>query len=509
MSTPFIAPLQHSLVPEPQQIEITSCFQIPAFHIVGLPSPEVSEAKERVRSAIEASGYSFPRRRIVINLSPAYLKKAGTGLDLPMALAVLSHSQPETTKSQVIAWGEVGLQGELRSAGGVARALFLAFQEQIPMVVLPIEDQEEVKNNWPLILSKFQGIDFEPEVHLVTTLKEAWESYIYGDARTLWKYPKAEPSTNDSEKSPSSHLLPLSRRLERTLICSLAGRHHLLLLGPKGTGKSRLSEWLETLFAGPDSSEQLTHALLSELSLLQGNHSAFRRVGTNVKSQALIGAIHGNRIIPGEYALAHGGVLVADELCEWPRDARESLRLPLEDEQVILRRAQGAAVFPARFLFFGTANLCPCGEFDGTNEQGKCECKPHQRENYLKRLSGPVLDRIDLVTQVTSDFRTDGIVNGSGKVEELKERIKTIQKLAQARLGDLPGQLEAARIEELITKDPLKPDFERLTASFSLRSRHKIYRVALTLGLLDGVPYPGIHHWQEAACYRADRWLKT
>jgi magnesium chelatase family protein len=500
---PCYAPLHRHLWPEPLRIEVVSHFQIPGFQIVGLPGPEIDEARERIRAAIEAAGLEFPRRRIVVNLSPASVRKSGTGLDFPMALAVLAHHDDELKSSdrRILGWAELGLDGSLRSAGSLLRVLVLALKESWDHVLLASENEAEARELWPLLQEAFPQASQTLQVSFVSHLKEAWEH-----VREKRSNPCVfEKKAHEPEKERALlALAPSSRRLLEILI---AGRHHALVLGPKGVGKTRLIDWIEALWVEGSNLGRLERGLAQDLFGESASRGAIRRVPSSIKPGGLLGQLRQSRIVPGELSRANGGVLIADEFPEWARDARECLREPLETGQVTLARAEGRSTLPAQILLFATGNLCPCGEWMGAESDSACRCKLHARELYLKRLSGPLLDRIDLVSRLARSAEAIENVAPRESVDRSRESILRAQTLMRETWGETPSRLQDAEIERLIQKHPEKPAFENLTRIGSLRSRHKVFRIALTLAALDAKKAPEKAHFFEASFYRAERWL--
>ncbi|MEO7162564.1 MAG: magnesium chelatase domain-containing protein, partial [Bdellovibrionia bacterium] len=334
------APLNSEPIPCLQQIEVATFFQLPSFHIIGLPSPEVAEARERVRAAVEASGLEFPRRRVVLNLSPASIRKRGTGLDLAMALAVLELSNEQSFS--LGAWGELGLDGTVKPVGQLTRSLFASWNGNLEFLILAWEDfptalriLENIR-----VSGEFQG---EPPILVpVRTLLEAW-TRIAGGARALAQLgtqARSEltifsPELPEIKQAAPNFLLPLAPSLERMIGVAAAGCHHTLLLGPKGTGKSHAIEWLIALKPPLSPTERLRQALIIDLENSTGSipfesqaeteARSVRRVSSQVRPGALVGSATAKVIRPGAFSLAHGGLLVADEFPEWHRDSREAL----------------------------------------------------------------------------------------------------------------------------------------------------------------------------------------
>jgi magnesium chelatase family protein len=317
-------------------------------------------------------------------------------------------------------------------------------------------------------------------------------------------------------------LLQLPHTVERAVAVATAGRHHLLLLGPRGSGKSQALEWRSTLEPPASRELLLRHQLIAELgqSLTEAEEGPvpIRRVSSQVRAAALVGNIANHLIRPGEFALANGGLLLADELPEWSRDSREALREPLERGRVALTRVQGSLELPASFVFAGTGNLCACGgwppdipvpgQFKSwiTKKAAiRCQCRPAVRAAYLSRLSGPILDRIDFVLLALPVPPEDGDQSAvRERVARLRERIEAARERLRARWGSHPGAMAANEVQALLEAHPAWKKILDDGRSPTLRSRHKIARIALSLAAWDGLEEPTEGTFAEAALYRAE-----
>ncbi len=501
------APLNHSLIPELQSIEVSTSLQLPSIQIVGLPSQEVSEARERVRAAFSASGFEFPKKRVIVNLSPASIKKRGTGLDLPMALGILDASS-ENRSQEVVAWGELGLDGRLHPAGQELRAVHATWSRGIGRVILPKSALTSEKRQKLLALHRSQAFSHPfPAIQLAHNLPSAWDA-LHSVKQGVIDWPRRASEIPPSESSTDSPLLRLDPWLERVIGVSSSGGHHLILLGSRGSGKSTALEWLLHLTETPSPEVQAMQLLMEDLSLspsTQGRalRAPLRRVSSQVKPSALVGSISAGGIRPGEFALAHGGILHADEFPEWSRDSREVLREPLETGWVNLTRTQGSLQFPAQFQLAATGNLCPCGGWDGSQEslRQECRCTPQQRKTYVERLSGPVLDRIDLVARVPAPHRRS-FETPQSELFSLPERVARTRAALRSHWNELPGRIAAQTLETILEqRSALKQEIDTLGRQ-SYRDRHKILRLALTLAAWDGHSEPLAQHILEARAYR-------
>lgn len=508
----FAASIHHQLEPGLQHIQIWSAMAIPSFRVVGLPGPEIIESCERVRAAICSSGFEFPKRRVLVNLSPAGIRKQGTGTDLAIALAVLSSSEPredrESTERLIVASGELGLDGSVSSAGRVTRTCLAACRAAAFQVIFAIEDQAAAREAMELIRESgevFQSSPL-PSLHFVGSLAEALE------AATLGLHAFTERSngplllpSNPVELAPPPELLTPGAELFRSILACSTGGHSLLLLGPKGAGKTASLRWLPYLAGKMSADDRLLRRIASEIrsdhtSTEERDAIPLREISPQVRAESLVGSVLRNEIRPGELTLAHGGILVADEFLEWRRDAREALRDPLESGRVLLNRAQGSVTLPARFMFAATANLCPCGGWPtevplprGMTEAPRCRCSPKLRHTYLERLSGPILDRIDCVRWVrASPVRPSG--------EPVRDQVELARQRLLSHWGELPGRWSAAQTEERILAHPGLSEGQADWGSegASLRRRHREIRLACTLAALDGLALPEPRHFVEA-----------
>jgi len=512
----FFVPLDHEREPSLQAIEVHTSFHIPSFQIVGLPSQEVSEGRERVRSAVLASGLSFPKRRVTINLSPAHLRKRGTALDLGIALSILLDAHPELkTTQQICVLGELGLDGSVKSTGRITRALYAAFLHRSDELWIAESDYWNAVRAHALIsqCSIFSGPG--PILRSFVSLQNAWSAIRSPHQQTPvlriiddFKSRESEGSKKETASPPQS-LLQLPPTLEKVIGLALAGRHHLLLAGPHGIGKSKALEWLEALAPAASAKTQLDRQLLWELGhsvngASQCGPPAIRRVSPNARPAALVGRVRGNEVLPGEFSLAHGDWLIADEIAEWHRDCREALREPLEGQTITLTRANlGSVVLPADFRLMATANLCPCGK-----DLNRCTCPTSQRLAYRRRLSGPILDRIDLLWLKQSGWKdllpADSKKSPQTPLETLREKIEVTQARLRSEWGNLPGNLSPFSIEEITKAIPSSVSQPTLSLAQSLRSRHKLVRLALTLSAWEGRSVPRFGHFSEAWLYRPE-----
>ncbi len=507
----FAASIHHQLEPSLQHIQIWSAMAIPSFRVVGLPGPEIIESCERVRAAICSSGFEFPKKRVLVNLSPAGVRKQGTGTDLAIALAVLGSSlELKSRHGLIVASGELGLDGQVVSAGRVTRTCLAACRARALRIIFSREDEEAAIAAMRLIRESRERPESPPSLHFVSRLGEALEAASEGLHE---RAPGSqEPDQLAPGLTPQDELLVPGSEVLRSILASSAGSHSILLLGPKGTGKTAALRWLPFLAGRLTPEDRLLRRIVGELRPADHQEPGdgcipLREVSPHIRAESLVGSLSRDELRPGELTLAHGGLLVADEFLEWRRDAREALRDPLESGRVLLNRAQGSLALPARFLFAATANLCPCGGWPcevpvprGMGTPPRCRCSPKVRHSYLERLSGPVLDRIDCVRWVRGlAGAKDSLLTQAGHAG-IQQQAEDARILLRKTWGELPGRWSASQTEEQIGHHPELAQMQSEWGSegASLRRRHREIRLACTLAALDGQVRPEPRHFVEA-----------
>ena len=473
-------------------VEVHMANGLPSLTLVGLPETAVKESKDRVRSAILNSALQYPARRITLNLAPADLPKDGGRFDLAIALGILAASVqvPTLMLDDVECLGELALSGEVRAVKGVLPAA-LAARKAGRTVIVPRANAEEA-----CLASGLKVIAVD---HLLQVV-----AHLNGHA-------PIEPYTSDgllylSKPYPDLSEVQGQMTAKRALLIAAAGAHNLLLSGPPGTGKTLLASRLPGLLPPLSEQEALeVAAIQSVVSLAPLSHwpnRPFRQPHHSASGPALVGG--GSKPQPGEITLAHHGVLFLDELPEFDRKVLEVLREPLESGHIVISRARDRVSFPARFQLVAAMNPCPCGYLG--DPTGRCRCTPEQIQRYRNKLSGPLLDRIDLHLTVARETTAlnptqapgDNTATAAAQVADARERQEKRQGCANAFL-DLPGLREHCRLAKA-DESWLEHACERLT--LSLRAAHRLLKVARTLADLEQAEAITREHLQEALQYR-------
>ena len=466
------------------EVEYHSRFQIPSFQILGLPAPEIQEARERIIAAFQAASLKFPKKKIVVNLAPSSIKKSGTAHDLGIALKILSETCEREWPADLLCWGELSLDGFVKPGGRMAtliEVLLKKFSWPYPHLLLSSPDTRALKILLEWRIEKSLPIPEKITVQIIDTLADLLQPLR--PERLILNLEVKHPTKNVEHLAP---LLGLAPRIERLLQLSMIGRHHVLLLGPKGIGKSESIRWLEALLPESKAGQTWERILISES---RGQDLDFmapvRRVHAQVRPTHLLGSFKDRGYLPGELALAHGGLFVADEFMEWPRDSKECLREPLQTRKIFLTRVKGQIECQADFQMVATGNLCPCGglpsNFRGNIPIKKfaCRCRPIEIEHYLSKLSGPIEDRIDLFYLMTEASHPKREVS---QIIKLRQEVNCAREFAENHFGALPSDLSVEWLENNL---PQSKSIDNLLGDItSLRSRHKILRVARSIQAL-------------------------
>ncbi|HAZ27011.1 TPA: magnesium chelatase [Candidatus Acetothermia bacterium] len=473
---------------------------LPGFAIVGLPEKEVSEARERVRSAIRNIGLTFPQLRITANLAPADLKKEGAGFDLALAVALLvatGQVAAEKTRDAVFL-GELALDGGLRPVRGALSMALAAREAGVGRAIVAVPSAGEA------------ALVDELAVYPVASLSET-VAFLRGE-QVISATPRTVP-----EEEPGDWIdLALVRGQEharRALEIAAAGAHHVVMVGPPGAGKSLLAKCLPGVLPPLAFDEALEvtriHSVAGLLSpdrpLLR--RRPFRSPHHTVSYAGMVGGGHGIPS-PGEITLAHNGVLFLDELPEFDRKVLEALRQPLEDRRITVVRAGTAVTFPASFMLVGAMNPCPCGHLG--DPLRPCRCRPHEVVGYRKRLSGPFLDRVDLFVQVPRLTREELLGEGGGEPSgAVRRRVAAAREAQQSRFAGPTRTNAEIGPREVRRTCRIGPEAKALLGRavdhFALTGRGYVrtLKVALTIADLAGAATIGPEHLAEALQYRA------
>ena len=487
-------------------VEVHLANGLPSFTLVGLADVEVKEARERVRSAIQNSGLEFPHnKRITVNLAPADLPKDSGRFDLPIALGILAASgQIDATRLAGHEFaGELSLSGELRAVrGALAMSLALHAQQVRTRLVLPRGSAEEA--------ALVPGAEVYRAAHLLDVVRHFLPAGTpAGDdpanVEDGWARMAPTPLPAVAQHADLADVKGQAGP-KRALEIAAAGGHSVLLVGPPGSGKSMLAHRFAGLLPPMTVEEALESAAVASLG---GRFSldrwALRPTGSphhSASAVALVGG--GSPPRPGEISLAHHGVLFLDEMVEFPRAALEALREPLETGQITISRAARRAEFPARFQLIGAMNPCPCGYLGSPLKA--CRCTPDQVSRYQGKLSGPLIDRIDLHVEVAAVPPDDLLKSPPGEAtEHIRARCVAARERAIARQGTPNQALQGKAIDTHVLLDDAATKFLNTAATrlgWSARSTHRALKVARTIADLAGAPTTQVTHVAEAVQYR-------